>query len=48
MPTPARLKMAGALPQLQPSEVRWLTSATGSDENTGDGPYETILVEFKK
>ncbi len=51
--TPARLKMTGAdgavkSADYRPGEVQWLMPGTQSDENTGDAPYEAILVEFKK
>ena len=29
-------------------EVQWQMPGTGADENAGSGPYEAIMVEFKK
>ena len=51
--TEAQLKTAGSdgavkAVHYRSGEVQWLTPGTQSDENTGNAPYEAIIVEFKK
>lgn len=51
--TPARLKTADAKGVVKEAiyrkgEVQWQMPGTGADENAGSGPYEAIIVEFKK
>jgi hypothetical protein len=51
--TEAQLKTSGSdgavkAVHYRSGEVQWLTPGTQSDENTGNAPYEAIIVEFKK
>lgn len=51
--TAARLKATDAKGNVKAvtyrqGEVQWLMPGTEADENTGDEPYDAIIVEFKK